>query len=626
MIYWRKLSRGGFSTQRVITALFFLFFLYCHSALAQLEPQDVLILVNQNSPTSCYVAKMYRQYYPQIAESQVLYLNGLADCSGPYSTPADEIITRQQYNQLIANPVRSYLTEPNFPGRITQVKAIITTAGMPYRIEDTVYGDVIYPAGSNYNTVINQESSIDAASVESELTCLWYCDYDANGFGRTNRMVNPYQGYRSSVSAFPRQIPGAKGMLWTSAISLLAPLVENPMMEGVLRPPDPPKPPDFITKYYYGTVDRNFHVGDMYLTCRLDGPKNQGQSAVFAVRAMLERSRRASSPLVGVNPAQAVAVLDDAPTIHDNFDYNRTYNLTFGVEFWEYNNLSRQPPNADQCRIKEDYINAYIKATASDPENGILNIGDFALPGGPLLVALDRRNYTRTSQADLDQYAAADPTRIVPQGIIFLATFGKNGDEGNPANYLLTTGPGGGVLFNVVNGAVFTSLESFNALTMFADVNTVPVAQGKLVNFIAIGGTGAIGHSFEPQPDAAIDNEFLLYNLLADKDGDNKADLTFVEAAFTALPYISWSEVVVGDPLMRIAYGPGGLAWSRRAGDANYDGFINFKDVRALNLAFGSQLNTSDPQLFAIYNDLCDFNQDGVVNFKDVRILRENML
>ena len=64
----------------------------------------------------------------------------------------------------------------------------------------------------------------------------------------------------------------------------------------------------------FGTINRKFNAGDMYLTARLDGPKKQGQSAIFAVRAMLERAKRASSPSYGVNPLQAVAVLDDVPS------------------------------------------------------------------------------------------------------------------------------------------------------------------------------------------------------------------------------------------------------------------------------------------------------------------------
>jgi hypothetical protein len=393
-------------------------------------------------------------------------------------------------------------------------------------------------------------------------------------------------------------------------------------MEGYLPPPQEGGPPDFETIYFYGTVGRRFHVGDMYLTARLDGPKRIGQSAIFAVRAMLERAKRASNPSFGINPAQAVAVFDDAPGQSKNFDNNRTFNLTYGVDYWEYSDVVNQPPDADQCRVKEDYGYGYIMLTDSDPHEGILNIGGFPVAAGSFGVMFDRRNATRTSQADLNNYAAANPARVNPQGIILLATYGKNGDEGNPFNYLLVGGPGGGPLFNVVNGAVFTSIESFNAVTMFSDVNTAPVSQGKLVDFITIGGTAAVGHSFEPQPDAAIDNEFLFYNLLADANGDGRADLTLVEAAFTAIPYLSWSELLIGDPLMRFAFGPGGLAWtSPRQGDANLDGIINFKDVRLLNLALGGQLNSSDPLVFGQYNDLCDFNQDGIINFKDVRSL-----
>jgi hypothetical protein len=617
LVAGRKVQGGAYGKLTICVLLLFSSYAY-----AQLGPQDVVILVNQNSPTSRYIAKLYRQYYPQITDSQVLCLSGLADCSGPSSTPTNEVLTRAQYNQYIANPVRSYLADPNCPNRITQVKVIITTAGMPYRIKDTVFADAVYPAGSNYNTVINQEASIDAASVESELTCLWYCDYnvyDVN-FGRTNRMVNPYQGYHSSMSLFPRVTPGTKQFRFGTALSAVT-TVENPRMEGVLLPPKPGKPPYFIPTYYYGTVNRRFHVGDMYLTARLDGPKATGQSAVFAVRAMLERAKRASNPQFGVNPAQAVAVFDDAPGRSENFDNNRTFNLNYGVEYLEYSDEVNQPPDADQCRVREDYVNGYIMLADSDPHEGILNIGGFPAPTGAVGVMLDRRNAVRTSQADLNDYASANPGRVNPQGIILLATFGKNGDEGNPPNYLLVGGPGGGPLFNVVNGAVFTSLESFNAVTMFSDVNTLPVAQGKLVNFISIGGTAAVGHSFEPQPDAAIDNEFLFYNLLADANGDGRADLTLVEAAFTAIPYLSWSEVLIGDPLMRITYGPGGLAWTPKQGDVNLDGIVNFKDVRLLNVALGGQLNSSDPAIFGPYNDLCDFNQDGIINFKDVRVL-----
>src|SRR4030042_7167349 len=261
--------------------------IFSTSAIGQLHPSNVLILVNANSPTSRYIAKLYRQYYPGISESQILYLSGLADCSGPQSTPANEIITRQEYNTLIAGPVRNYLADSNYPERITTIKVIITTAGMPYRIEDTNYGDVIYPSGSNPSLVSDHTSVINAASVESELIGLWYGDYGSNPVGLSNRLVNPYQGYcYTSFDLFERAVPGTKNMVWSVPASFGGPPQK---MEGVLD------------LFGFGTINRKFNAGDMYLTCRLDGAKNQGQSAVFAIRAMLERAKRASNPSIGVN-------------------------------------------------------------------------------------------------------------------------------------------------------------------------------------------------------------------------------------------------------------------------------------------------------------------------------------
>ena len=73
-------------------------------ARGQLGEQHVLLLVNGDSPVSVHVAKMYRQYHPGIANEQVLVLSGLSDCASPSATAADEIITRQEFESLIAQP------------------------------------------------------------------------------------------------------------------------------------------------------------------------------------------------------------------------------------------------------------------------------------------------------------------------------------------------------------------------------------------------------------------------------------------------------------------------------------------------------------------------------------------
>ncbi|MBN1436752.1 MAG: hypothetical protein JW936_06735 [Sedimentisphaerales bacterium] len=592
----------------VVGQMVCLFLLAVSSALGVVGPENVLILVNENSPTSRYIARLYREYHPEITDAQILSLSGLTDCSGPNATAADEIITRDQYDNLIAGPVRNYLsTATDLPG---EVMVIITTAGMPYRIEDTsaALANVIYPGGSNPITVSSNLTLVNAASVESELTCLWYSDADSGGFGIANRMVNPYQGYRNSgIDLFTRSEPGTKSMLWNIAYSDSAPRIEGQSQTQFVPP----------FSFIFGITDRSFSPGDIYLTCRLDGPKNQGQSAVHAVREMLARACRASSPSYGVNPAQAVAVFDDSPS---NLDDNRIHNVTNTADCLVFSAGQNQPPDVWGALMRDDYCDAFCAMTGAGVADGQLNIA-FA---GACLGVVDSRDYVMTSQGDLDLYAAMDPSRDPWQAVIYLASYGRNGDDPAGADYILA-GYNGGPLFNVANGAVFSAYESFNAVTMFSDVATGSSAQGKIVDFLAIGGSAAIGHAFEPMADAETDNAYVVCNLLADYDGDGLADLTAIEAIFSGLPYLSWSEVVLADPLMRIAYGPGGPAWYRLTGDVNDDGRVSTWDYYYVRFHLGGILETTDEAAFALYDDLADVNMDGRVSTWDYYYVRFNL-
>ena len=543
---------------------------------AQLAAEDLVILVNANSPTSVYVANLYRQYYPQITDSQVITLDGLADCSGTNATAADEIVTRDQYETQIAQPVRDYLTTH---GMVNSTKAIVTTAGLPYRIEDTTQANIVSPGGSSPYGATNIAVT-NAASVESELSMLFQLD-PANGNAApiNNRVVNPYQGYRgTTIDQFDRDIANTTDdMNWTLPRAYYD---YPPVMEG--------------TKYGVGTVDRNFDAGDIYLTCRLDGPKDQGDSAVYAVHDMLESAARASDSSYGVHADQAVVVLDHGDM---DYTYNRVYNLNMNQD---YATDPTAAPDAYYPSIREDYNEAYKQMTGLDSVDNQLNSA--TMPGADdMTVIYDRRNATGLSHDDLG----------INQGVVALGSFGVNGDDGKQSDYLM--GDDGNTLFDLTYGAVFASVESFNAVTMFSDVDTGCVAQGKLVDFLDMGGSGAIGHSFEPFSDAAIDTEFLFYNLLTDADGDGLADMTFLEAAFTALPFLSWSEVIIGDPLMQIAYGPGGISSDTRLeGDVNLDGVVDMADLTLAQGAVGSVLGDD------IYLDTADINRDGQVSYYDL--------
>ena len=606
----REIGFGGSLTcgvYPVLLYLFLLFFVFTSFVSADLGPENVLLLVNEDSATSQYIAKMYRQYYPAIQDNQVFQLSGLVDCSGPSSTAADEIITRDEYNTCIAGPIRQHLIDNNL---ISQIMVIVTTAGMPYRIEDTAYANVVDPAASSPTTVESNLGSINAASVESELTCLWYADQ----FGIGNRMVNPYQGYvKSPIDLFERLAPGSKTFYWNYAVRFDGPA---PKIEGYNSTGWP------IT--VYGATDRQFGPGDMFLTCRLDGPKNQGKSAVFAVREMLERSKRASDPAMGVNPQQVAVVLDDAMNPIFGDDNNRVYNLDGSVNYIEFDPNTPQPPDARMPLIKDDFVSCYTLISNSSYTEGQLNVG-YMDTGQYLCVLLDRQAQYRTSQSDL-QALLDDPNYTFVDSLraVALTGYGVNGDEIHDKEYLLNGGPGGQPLFDLVNGSVFTSIESFNALTMFSDAVT---SQAKVIDFIQIGGTGAIGHAFEPVSDAVVDSYYFFYNCFSDENSDGQADLTFVEAAFTGIPYLSWAEVVIGDPLMRIAYGPGDdQAWTPTMGDVNQDGVLNIRDyvyLRNLNLSAGNpSLYDSVPEKREKYEDLCDLNQDGYNNIRDIVILR----
>ena len=552
----------------------------------QLEPADLLLVVNQDSPTSVYVANLYRRYYPAITDEQVVYLSGLPDAC---ISPVNEIITRETFNQMIAAPIRQHLISNN---RVNSTRAIVTTAGIPYRIEDTDYSDIIRPAGSTVYPS-GSISYVNAASVESELAVLFQIDSDSpNPAPLKNRLVNPYQAYRgSSINSFGRDILDNRGnMTWfcplVSGISYKAAVVEG-AYNG------------------YGVEDRNFSAGDIYLTCRLDGPKIQGQNnAIFAIRNMLERSRRASSDQVGINPAEAVVVFDEVPTI--DIDYNRIFNLESGATYNEYQPNWPQAPNITFPEIHHDHSVGYYQMTGHYPEEGIFGTGIMSAMHHMTMI-YDDRAQKRSSQSDL----------AMGQAAVVLNGYGCNGDENSSPDYLIAGGPEGAALFKLSYGAVFNSIESFNAVTFFADVSS---SQAKIVDFISIGGSGAIGHAFEPVSDAIVDNEFLVYNLLADNNGDGYADLTFAEAAFTALPYLSWSEVVIGDPLMRIAYSAGGIARIERLeGDVNFDGTVTNYDLYLVSRIFGSKFGDGN------YDDGADINQDGSITTYDMWLVSENI-
>ncbi len=517
---------------------------------AGIDADRVLILVNVEDTSSLEAATAYRHRYTAIPDDQVVYLSGL----GPMTSPADEVITRTDYENLIAQPVRQHLLDYDL---VDHIWVIVTTAGMPYRIADSTYPDVVYPHGSNANTVLtvmDTTGQIDAASVESELAMLWQLDpaLDPNHRAPTDaRIVNPYHGYVSPMSeaAAGRDIL-ARRQTFRFEMPVFS---EMWVYEGQ----------DFDLRR--ATGGRQFAAKDLYLVARLDGPRGAGMMPKAYISRMIEMSARVSDPCSpnfhGYDPASTGVIIDDkrSGTNLDNnmwFNAGRTFELSDPPEEYLTSDDYPTPPNTDNSGLpRDDFRFAFRSLVGCEdlPDQGedepLVELMAAGRIGGPVVY----------DPADRVLTADLDPN----YGIGALCTYGIHQGGGVPPTYLLTGGPNGGPLFRPVYGAIFNSSESFNAITFFVDADIPGWAQqGAIWQWFFIGGSGAVGYVFEPLSGSVVDNDLFFYNYFRDADGDGVGDMTFVEAAYTAMPCLSWATVVVGDPLMQLRVNAGaGPGW-----------------------------------------------------------------
>ncbi|MEQ8768030.1 MAG: TIGR03790 family protein [Planctomycetota bacterium] len=140
--------------------------LLCGPVIAQLRPDQVLVVVNDASPVSRAIGAYYVTLR-DIPPENVVHLP-------PWSTTAEEI-GRLTFNEEIADPIRVWITllHPELESRI---RVIVTTKGVPLKI-DQIGGDIL--------------TRRDAA-VDSELTQLLTGNVPVGG--QPGRLSNPYFG------------------------------------------------------------------------------------------------------------------------------------------------------------------------------------------------------------------------------------------------------------------------------------------------------------------------------------------------------------------------------------------------------------------------------------------------
>ncbi len=154
--------------------------------------------------------------------------------------------------------------------------------------------------------------------------------------------------------------------------------------------------------------------------------------------------------------------------------------------------------------------------------------------------------------------------------------------------------------FNLAAGAVFHTWESFNAYSFTQGNNQY--GQSLVGEWLAKGATAGLGHVEEPKASAAtVANEDILFDMLL-------SGHTFVEAAWSATPQLSFVNTVVGDPLMTLR------DWV--VGDSNLDGVVGLEDLNVV---------LANWNLFVIDGAISgDNNLDGWVGLEDLSLVLGN--
>ena len=303
-----------------------------------------------------------------------------------------------------------------------------------------------------------------------------------------------------------------------------------------------------IWKGATGTSSAALNPGDMYLVARLDGNSLADvQNALMRAQNIVLDEDTSAIILDESGSDGIVSPISDTDTEFDNDgpaainngdDYEQTRDALIADRRWLPANIRYDP--------------------ASGPANFL--VGPLVSFGGGI---------------------------VVNNNIAHLASLGANHAGGAPGAAASQYAQS----FNYQNGATFNTIESFNARA-FGGQGTL-AGQEQASDFIASGGTLAVGNVFEPFSLSVPDNLLFVQNFWL-------GNMTFIEAAYSSFPVISWQQIAIGDPLAKVR---------RKREDINADGRVDTDDLYAWNEV------PSPP----------DLNRDGTVNAADYAILEKSV-
>jgi hypothetical protein len=540
-------------------------------ARAQLRPEQVLLVYDARVSDSLEIAAYYAgsAKVPGASVTRAgtrpgVRVMNLAGSTSTALTGPD--IDYGQFTSGLRNPIRSWLAA-NDPRNT--IRCIVLTKGIPFRIYEMNYpGEVPSQAGARLNA-----GTYGSSSVDSELSLLRQdlggMTNTTGGTFSTGGILNPYWLQTQPINAWPSVYIGQPKAFVSTANN--AGLGLGGVWSAPVSAPGAAANPNQLTP------------GDIYIVCRLDG------TTLAQVQASLDRAVSGVSPS-GFGAAIPVNV-DAVSVVLDESDSNGFVDVSFNNEI-DNQSVTYGLPGVN-LKGGDDYEQTrYLMTGINPPSNLPPSDGN---PGAPDARFASANVFSDASSGATNffvgprvTYGGTVPGQVISGSVLLLATYGAN-HNGTPGN-AATTYPSS---FNYHPAAVFNTIESFNG----RQLNGVPVAQpnqsqffqGQIADFIAAGGTFGVANVWEPFAFSVADNYMIARNFL-------QGHLSWGEAAYSSLQFLSWQQIVLGDPLARVV---------RSREDMNSDGRVNIDD---LYLWTRGAIRT-------------DINRDGVANTTDQLIL-----
>lgn len=465
----------------------------CGHARAQLAQDQVLLVYDSRIADSRDVAEYYAgsRKVPGGTGTErgvrpLVHVLNLANAGVPASLPGN--ISYANFATNLRSPIRQHLLATNLTRR---VRGIVLTKGLPHRVQDTNNpNNADAPTNGTGAFIPELEASdVTSASVDAELTLLWQ-DLDSGeaggpGDSRADGVIqNPYRWVVRSLATYDNTNIASTKTLQTSLPAGLGP---------------------YWSIIGAGNSPSRLNPGDIYAVTRLDG------RTVPGVRAMIQRAQN-----LHINVATAALLFDE-----DGADLDASSSVFPTNNGDDYELTVNNITNDGRFRPAQNVA----------PPNVLYN----NLPGALQFFV----------GPNLAQGVSWNGGIIRPEPVILIASYGAN-HSGVPTT---SAGQGGGTIyattFNLANGAIFNTIESYNGRDFGGLGQLAAYPQMQAADFLNAGGTFAVCNVWEPLADTIPDNVFLVNNFVL-------GNLSWAEASWTSIPGLSWMQMSVGEPLARV--------------------------------------------------------------------------